>query len=77
MALLLSKGSLLALEHRVSQEAIHVNIVRTIILLCAAILVASVILIGIGCDISDPWMAVESPCLSLVSDGNEPTAYKA
>ncbi|KAK1061461.1 hypothetical protein LTR74_011089 [Friedmanniomyces endolithicus] len=50
---------------RLSVERIHVLLAKGSLLVTAAAMVASIVMVAAGCDASRPWMQVENECTSL------------
>ncbi|KAK0258167.1 hypothetical protein LTR91_020306 [Friedmanniomyces endolithicus] len=50
---------------RLSVERIHVLLAKGSLLVTAAAMVASIVMVAVGCDAGRPWMQVESECTSL------------
>ncbi|KAK0281832.1 hypothetical protein LTR54_000506 [Friedmanniomyces endolithicus] len=65
VALYLSKLSILCLEMRLSVERVHVLLAKGSLLVTTAAMVASIVMVAVGCDVRRPWTLVESECTGL------------
>jgi len=66
----LSKLSILCLEMRLSVEQKHVLLAKGSLLFTFSALIASVLMVALGCDLRRPWTQVEYECTGLVSTSN-------
>ena len=55
---------------RLSVERIHVLLAKGSLLVTAAAMVASIVMVAVGCDARRPWTQVESECTGLVSNSH-------
>ena len=66
LGLWLSKISVLCLQLRLSPEYVHTVVVKGVLASSGAVLSASIVMVGLGCDSLHPWQPDTRECKGLV-----------
>jgi len=75
VALFLSRASVISLEQRLSPERTHTVVTKGLLALAGTMMLASFLMIALGCNVAQPWLQVEKGCSTFVSRAYDCTTY--